>query len=230
MRYLGIDGCKAGWVVWLLNGGSPSFQIVTSLSDIADVLTQSRALIDIPIGFSDSAQPDRLCDKAARKFLAPKRGSSVFPVPCKEAAYAETYQQACQINMEQLGKKLSKQTWYILPKVREVDALLRQEPSVTLRESHPEVVFKALNKQPLSHSKKTIEGRAERLAILNRYCPEWISVLTDSIEQTKRSMAQPDDLIDAFALMFIASKWPQLSTLPETKAPLANEIVYWQAN
>jgi predicted RNase H-like nuclease len=132
--------------------------------------------------------------------------------------------------MEQLGKKISKQTWYILPKVREVDALLRQHRSVMLRESHPEVVFKALNKQSLSHSKKTIEGREERLAILNHYCPEWISVLTDAIEQTKRSMAQPDDLIDAFALMLIASKWPQLSTLPEMKAPLDNEIVYWQAN
>jgi len=230
MRYLGIDGCKAGWVVWQLNSGSPSFQIVTSLSDIADLLTQSRALIDIPIGFSDSTQPDRLCDQAARKFLAPKRGSSVFPVPCKEAAYAETYQQACQINMEQLGKKISKQTWYILPKVCEVDALLREHHSVMLRESHPEVVFKALNKQPLSHSKKTIEGREERLTILNYYCPEWISLLTDSIEQTKRSVAQPDDLIDAFALMLIASKWPQFRTLPEMKAPLDNEIVYWQAN
>ena len=104
MKYFGIDGCKSGWVVWSFNENILSMQLVPKLSSIEPELERGIALIDIPIGFSDARNPDRLCDKAARKFLSPKRGSSVFPVPSREAAYAEDYQQACSINLNTIGR------------------------------------------------------------------------------------------------------------------------------
>jgi len=234
MRAIGIDGCKAGWVIWQVSDGVPTCQIVPEIADAVPLIQQGTALIDIPIGFSDTASPDRACDKAARRFLSPKRGSSVFPVPCREAAYANTYQQACDINVARLGKKLSKQSWFILPKVKQVDQLLNQFPNLYLRESHPEVVFAALNnRQPLDYGKKSREGYQERLAIIQAITPlEWVRALEHQIESTLVKHASPDDLVDAFVLM-LAAKHPQhLSCLPEVpdkdSTGRVREIVYWQ--
>lgn len=79
MKYIGIDGCKAGWIAWIVSGNEPpEFKVVKTLDELLDDLTGATTLIDMPIGFSDSQTPDRLCDKAARRFLTSKRGSSVF--------------------------------------------------------------------------------------------------------------------------------------------------------
>lgn len=56
--------------------------------------------------------------------LGPGRGSSVFPVPCRQAVHSETYHEASKINKEVLGRGLSKQGWGIVPKIREVDAFV----------------------------------------------------------------------------------------------------------
>ncbi|WP_164684062.1 DUF429 domain-containing protein [Vibrio maerlii] len=232
MKYFGIDGCKTGWVVWSLEGDRPFMKLVHNLSNIESELEQGIAMIDIPIGFSDEKNPDRPCDKAARKFLSPKRGSSVFPVPCREAAYAEDYQQACLINLNTVGKKLSKQTWYILPKVREVDALLAKNTKIQLRESHPEVVFKALQGEHLAFSKKILDGQQERMEIIARYKPDWIPTLKAALESTKKSYAAADDLIDALALLLVAINSTQLTSLPgkheSIAADTSQEIIYWQ--
>ncbi|MGY3568922.1 DUF429 domain-containing protein [Vibrio paucivorans] len=230
MNGIGIDGCKAGWVVWYVKDGVPNCKIVPLLNDVLNVLESGTALIDIPIGFSDPKTPDRLCDKAARKFLSPTRSASVFPVPCREACYAETYEQACEINFSVLGKKISKQTWFILPKVREVESVLASNPSLTLRESHPEVVFAALNGAPLEFGKKTKEGQSERLALIRLLEPKWGVVLDSQLQQTPSKLANKDDVIDAFVLMLVAAEASALSTLPSSldtdPSGRVREIVY----
>ena len=232
MTHIGIDACKAGWVVWSWQHDEVELEVVAELSEITEQLRDAHTLIDIPVGFSDSETPDRLCDKAARKYLTRTRGASVFPVPCREAAYAESYPQACEINFELCGRKLSKQAWYILPKVREVDALLNLYPELYLRESHPEVVFATLNGAPLEHSKKSIEGQQQRLDLLARYLPKHIDKLKHQVATTKKSKVAPDDLIDAFALMLCALHSDQLSSFPESEdndpQGRTREIVYWQ--
>lgn len=233
VRYIGIDGCKAGWVIWSVEQGQPRCQIVTQLAQISDLLANSTALIDIPIGYSDENTPDRLCDKAARKFLSPKRSSSVFPVPSRQAAYASDYVEACEINFELVGRKLSKQTWFILPKVIEVETLLAETPSLKLRESHPEVVFAALQGSPLEQSKKTPQGQQDRLDIIHSIAPDWSEVLINQLSETKARQANRDDIIDAFVLMMIAAKAENLSTLPEQpdrdRKGRVREIVYWDS-
>lgn len=124
------------------------------------------ALIDIPIGLSDHSE--RVCDIEARQILKPKRHSSVFLTPVRAATYAESYEEACRINFAATGKKISKQAWNILPKVREIDAFTREFPGVALREAHPEVCFRALNsKTACSYNKKSSAGIGERLSILD---------------------------------------------------------------
>ncbi|MEL7292980.1 MAG: DUF429 domain-containing protein [Pseudomonadota bacterium] len=225
----GIDGCKAGWVMWTLVDDSPECHIVEQLVDALSLLRSAHSLIDIPIGFSDANTPDRLCDKAARQQLG-RRASSVFPVPCREAVYAPSYPDACEINQAVLGKKLSKQSWYILPKVKQVDALLTQYPELSLRESHPEVVFTELNGAPLVHNKKSAEGEQQRLAIIEKRAPQWMAILHQQLNTIPRKTASRDDIIDAFVLMLIAREWAHLSTLPINPDKDVNgrvrEIVY----
>ncbi|WP_333918861.1 DUF429 domain-containing protein [Vibrio crassostreae] len=238
MKYIGIDGCKAGWIAWIVSGNeTPEFKVVKTLEELVDDLTGSTTLIDMPIGFSDSLTPDRLCDKAARRFLTSKRGSSVFPVPCREAVYQTDYIAACSANVEQLDKKFSKQTWGIVPKIRELDELIESHPSLSIRESHPEVVFAALKGEPLTFSKRTQEGKEERLSIIQQLAPQWCEVVALAISNTKRKDVAIDDIYDAFILMLIVYHAPTLSCLPELsdiggKADKdqngrVREIVYW---
>lgn len=234
MKYVGIDGCKAGWAAWVVGNSKPQLVIWESLEELVSFLGHDGLwLIDMPIGFSTQDQPDRLCDKGARALLKHRR-SSVFTVPCRDAVYADSYEQASELNFAQLGKKFSKQTWGIVPKMRELDGLLAsvQPSDLRIRESHPEVVFAALAGRPLSFNKKTIEGREERLAIVKRYMPEWFDCLLLEMSVIPRKVAQLDDLIDAFILMFAATKWNELVTLPPVATSKENgrtrEIVYYQ--
>ncbi|EDK26652.1 hypothetical protein VSWAT3_09148 [Vibrionales bacterium SWAT-3] len=238
MKYIGIDGCKAGWIAWIVSDAqAPVFKVVKALDELASDLAGSTALIDMPIGFSDAQTPDRLCDKAARRFLTSKRGSSVFPVPCREAVYQADYIAACNANVQQLGKKFSKQTWGIVPKIRELDKLIDDHPHLSIRESHPEVVFAALKGEPLTFSKRTQEGKEERLSIIQQLAPQWCEGLALAISNTKRKDVAIDDIYDAFILMLIAYHAPTLACLPELfqiggKADKdqngrVREIVYW---
>ncbi|WP_299686585.1 DUF429 domain-containing protein [uncultured Vibrio sp.] len=238
MKYIGIDGCKLGWIAWIVcNNEIPRLKVVNTLDELVDDLTGATTLIDMPIGFSDSLTPDRLCDKAARRFLTSKRGSSVFPVPCREAVYQTGYIAACSANVEQLDKKFSKQTWGIVPKIRELDELIEAHPSLSIRESHPEVVFAALKGEPLTFSKRTKQGQEERLAIIQQLAPQWCEGVSLAISYTKRKDVAVDDIYDAFVLMLIAYNAPRLSTLPEPsyvageadtdQSGRVREIVYW---
>ncbi len=90
------------------------------------------------------------------------------------------------------GKALSKQTFGILPKIREVDELLQTRLGLreVVREVHPEVCFSELVGNP---HKASILGREERKRALMRPFPEW-----QVIENTGRDHGLPiEDILDA---------------------------------
>ena len=175
---IGIDGCTHGWFYVRLDGTETSFGVKSRLVDLLDAEPSSTMLIDIPIGLRDVRPPDgppeRLCDLEARGVLAPGRKSSVFPVPSRAAVYANSYEEACERNEVALGKRLSKQSWAIAPKIREVDSLLQARPEIRprLRETHPEICFWGIAGNPMRHPKKKREGFRERLEVLGRALPE----------------------------------------------------------
>jgi predicted RNase H-like nuclease len=77
----------------------------------------------MPIGLPERGP--RACDLEARRLLGPGRASSVFPAPIRPVLVATSYDDACQIRLQVEGKKLSRQAWVIVPKIREVDDMLR---------------------------------------------------------------------------------------------------------
>ena len=121
--------------------------------------------VDIPIGLSDDKS--RQADVRAREVLRPLRASSVFPAPVRAVLTATSYEEACALSFGACGKKISKQTYAILPKIREADGAMTPELQKRVVEVHPEVSFCSLNKmQPLAHSKKSPAGAQKRERLL----------------------------------------------------------------
>jgi predicted RNase H-like nuclease len=146
MRYVGIDGCRGGWfAVTMGDDGSWKTGLFDSLKDVLASFPGARhVLVDIPIGLPKNAP--RTCDREARRLLGPKRASSVFPVPCRKAVYARTYERACALNRRAIGVSISMQTKAICPKIAEADRLLQSSRHLVgmVRESHPELCLWAL--------------------------------------------------------------------------------------
>ncbi|MCR9129134.1 MAG: PfkB family carbohydrate kinase [Alphaproteobacteria bacterium] len=194
---LGVDGCPGGWIgVYAdMNGiEPPGCRVFADFQAVLDFGAQITA-VDMPIGFLDA--PDgtgmRACEREARALLGPRR-SSVFPSPLRPALYADSYEAANAANRAAGGKGLSKQSFNIMGKMAEIDALMSPDMEGFVFETHPETSFAALTGAPAAHAKKTRDGRAERLAVLTR------NGLPESLfhpHPYARKTAAPDDLIDA---------------------------------
>ena len=201
--FVGVDGCRAGWfAVTIDTDGHWKAQVLEDAKHLwAECRKASLILIDIPIGLRDSSPEERLCDKEAREVLGPKRGSSVFPAPSRLALEATSYAAASRLNDKHTGRKLSKQSYAITGKIREVDALLDDDRvGKRLREVHPEVCFAALNRcSPMQHSKKTKEGFAERLDVLEAVFPQTHAVVAYALSNWLRKEVARDDVLDATA-------------------------------
>ena len=231
MSTLGIDGCRFGWL-GVSNGASGlHWRVESSIHNLFRSLHCRRAFIDIPIGLSSTER--RGCDIAAREFLGRAFSSSIFPTPVRGVLSAKTYELANARHRRICGRGLSKQSFFILPKIREVDSLLRQDKQWQgrLREAHPEVAFKAVNGVDLCSKKKTAAGFKERLDLLSALDPTVPELVDEILSQTKRSQVLPDDVLDAIclAVMPLAGR---LKTLPKTpdvdSEGLPMEICYFE--
>ncbi len=222
---IGIDGCRSGWICsYTKDQIEYRFEIFPTIQDLWDILSNALKsinliLIDIPIGLRDNGSEPRLCDKAARRYLTRSRSSSIFPTPCRASLSAKSYVDANQIHRNMTGKGLSKQTWNITAKIKEVDSLLRRDPkaSKVFIESHPELCFAALsNRVPMKHYKKTKEGVNERLSIIESYSTNSKEILNNVSHQLSNENVSLDDILDAWILAISGSKGrANLRFLPE---------------
>jgi len=207
---LGVDGCRDGWViVEAKNQQIWNLEVFSTIQKLWDHYSDTLLiLIDIPIGLRDKGSLPRLCDMNARKYLTRKRSSSIFPSPCRLALNASNYKQANEINRSQTGKGLSKQTWNITKKIKEVDKLLRENKKAQeiFIESHPEACFAALNDSPLHYYKKTSEGINERLSILKNYYKNIKSHVSKVMGLYSNRVLEMDDILDAWILAVSASR------------------------
>lgn len=213
----GIDGCPAGW---LLARTTVHASVVTTFvfGNFVELLDANPDLavlaVDIPIGLT--AEGPRQTDLAARALLGP-RASSVFPAPVRAALDAVSYQDASDRSFSAHGKRLSKQTFAILPKIREVDHALRTRlrDAERIREIHPEVSFCVLNDdQPMVHPKRTGLGFTERLKLVESLFPGAFEL---SRRTHARSVAADDDILDALAALWTAGRLQarQARSIPE---------------
>lgn len=191
MHVTGIDAAKAGWVAVSIEEGQFSYQIVERLKQLklSDML-----YIDMPIGLETAAR--RTVDQLLRTELKPGRTSSVFNAPLITALDAHDYATANEQSKQIAGLGLSKQAWYLLPKIREARSYYR----TGMYEAHPEVCFARLTGRPARHNKKTVDGINERVNLLQQYdCPAFW-------EQRIPGIAT-DDWIDA-CLLAVAATCP----------------------
>jgi predicted RNase H-like nuclease len=217
MPVMVVDGCRAGWVAVTIDedGGWACALHPSMVSLWSAAVGVGRVWVDMPIGLPERGK--RQADFAARQVLG-KRRSSVFGVPSRAAAYAPDYAAANRLNRETAGVGLSVQAWNITGKICELDSLLRFDPSIgqVMAESHPEVVFWALNgRQPMAHPKKTPDGNAERLAVLARHYPPAAEVLADAAQHIPRKQAALDDVVDALCLA-VGARAGGVASLPPT--------------
>lgn len=218
MDFVGVDGCKAGWLAIALTPEGPASHLVAaSVGEVAARYPHALILADVPIGLRDSGPSERLCDVEARSVLGP-RASSVFPAPCRPALYKEENEAASAENRRLTGRRLSKQSWAITPKIRQVEEYLRDHSreGPVVREIHPEVCFWGLAGRPMEHAKAQDEGFNERLEVLSCHHPEARALNEQLTRRYSTAMLSRDDVLDALAgavTAFLGAE--RLQTLPE---------------
>lgn len=209
MNSVGVDGCRFGWIAVSKLEGNLSYRLSPNIAELLDAFSDAESIfIDIPIGLPWRATPIRPCDALARDHLRVRR-SSVFPVPCRAAVFARSVERARALNIAELGRSLSQQTWDICPKIAEVDTLLTsQRPRhPELREIHPEICFWGLaGGSPMKYNKKQREGVAERIALLRRFERHTERLLGDLLDAELRRDVGADDLLDALVAYVTASR------------------------
>ena len=203
----GVDGCKAGWVVIFknLDSGSISWRLYSTVRELVYSEPIPKIIaIDIPIGLPEYGP--RVCDLEARQLLGPGRASSVFPAPIRPVLIASSYDEACQIRFHVEGKRMSHQSWAIMPKIKHVDEMLRQDPELQtrIREVHPELSFYFLaGRRRLQYGKKRKFGRDERRNLLAPIYGRWIEA---ALSERKQLASKEDDILDAFAALWTAER------------------------
>lgn len=232
-RIAGADGCSAGWI-WLtldLATGELDHQCVGSARELLALTPQADILaIDVPIGLPDAGP--RECDLAARRLLGRGRAASVFTAPIRAVLEAQSWEEACRIREQVEGKRMSRQAWNIVPRIREVDALLRarRTPTLHVREVHPEVSFAVWQGAPLVASKKSPAGLRLRRALVDGYFGR--AAYAEVRADYPVSRVASDDILDAFAALWTAERIARglarsLPAMPpEDRAGLPMAIVY----
>jgi predicted RNase H-like nuclease len=201
----GVDGCAAGWFVVLREreSGCLKFALVELFADILMLPERPATIaVDMPIGLLDRAVPGgRSCDPQARKLLGPLRASSVFTPPVRPALWGRTYFEACAINAasSEHGLRLSRQSFGLFPKLRQVDKQMTPDLQSRVFEIHPEVCFAELNGgDVIPKPKRTQEGVEHRKRVLRE------AAFTPDIALQRG--VETDDVLDACAACWTATR------------------------
>jgi len=224
----GVDWAGHGWLVASAKDEAPpQVEFHPTIFEVWNRLpADGRMAIDIPIGLSTNVR--RPCDQEAKAILG-ARGNSVFYTPTRDAVYASNIVEAKEKQAE-LDYTIQNQAWAIVPRIREVDKLLRILESeiapCQVIETHPEVVFAALNGgEPVGTIKKEGRGKMDRLELLRPHLRDvamGFRKATSKFEGPSYAskFAKPDDIVDAFAALVVAKEGgDQPPRLPQTTSP-----------
>jgi predicted RNase H-like nuclease len=191
LRICGIDGCLNGWVV----ASSTSVDVIRTFDEIVDNFDVIG--IDMPIGLPRS--PARRADAQARAFLR-TRSSTIFPTPPRDIV--ETcfdYTTANAQHRARHGKGLTRQSFNLFPKIREVDRAARaiRHGPPTLVEIHPDCAFARMAGRPLP-AKRSARGRDDRVRLVEQ-CFGAVPIAARG--------AQEHDVLDAWAVLWSARRY-----------------------
>jgi predicted RNase H-like nuclease len=224
---IGIDGCKSGWFsVWENQDKSIHSSVFSNLNELKNFFKNESQLIvgiDMPVVLSEVIP--RQADQLARKLLS-KKASSVFTAPTPEMLDQPNYEKASLVSKKHFGKSMSLQSWYLFPKIKDVQTMIHHE-DMQIYEIHPELSFRAMNnEQVILESKKSPEGFAIRNSLLSMHFENFI------FEEIRRQYARKDvmdnDILDALAVLWSAKRIQsnQASFLPKAPEKPNMQIVY----
>lgn len=212
MKAVGVDGCPDGWLA--VEFREDEFQTAEQYDDVEELWNDHDdadvVLIDVPIGLREDDATPRPCDAAARDRLGSPRSRSVFPTPVRAVLDEDSYEDAKETQEDNTDGSLGAQTWGISDKIGELDEFVRNHRSEvegTIRESHPEVCFWALNEKEATEYSKTgapVAAFWERVDILEQVDDDILADLRDAGTDLDCE-ATPDDLVDAFVLAVTGS-------------------------
>jgi len=202
----GVDGCRAGWVVVVATpqaeGPLVSVTVEATITGVVERVRRNELAvmaIDMPLGLAASGP--RACDTTARRRLGARR-STVFPTPPRPLLHSPSHAEAVTRGRALDGRGISIQAFNLLPRMAELDAAVDPSMSDRIVEAHPESGFATMAGAPLRSSKKTVDGRAERLALLEGALSRDLSLLS-----ARRAGAAIDDVLDAAANAWTARRW-----------------------
>ena len=205
----GLDGCPGGWLyVREVENGQLVAGIAGDLSAVLEAIPDDTIVAtDIPIGLTETG--GRACDAAARDLLGWPRRASVFSAPARGVLGIGTYREACDAHRAIDGRGMSRQSFAIMAKIAEVDAVLTTGTAALrerVAEIHPEVSFSLWNGgTAMVHAKKTAAGRAERRRLVDTVWPRAVPRLEIQLGATGRRYGV-DDLYDALAALWTARR------------------------
>lgn len=207
----GVDGCPAGWIAVTIAAEGPLAPSVTITRDFADLTTGAEKIaVDMPIGLPDRAGPGGRGPESLVRPLLGERQSSVFSVPSRVAVEAEDYRECCRLALETSDppRKVSKQAFFLFPKIREIDRLLRAEPALIDRvhEVHPEVAFWRLNGETAVPEPKKVKSRPHPPGLAVRRALLVAAGFPESLLLSPPRGAGPDDLLDAAVNALVARR------------------------
>jgi predicted RNase H-like nuclease len=206
----GVDGCRIGWVAvfWNPRSGKVRIRILPRFADFASAPEKPDVIaVDMPIGLPRHIGPEGRGPEQAVRPLLGRRKPSVFSVPSRAAVYTPgDYWEVCRIAAltSNPSKRISKQLFMIIPRIREVDMALRANPVLAAKvfEVHPEVAFWRLNRdRALEEPKKVKSGLVRRRRLL--FGAGFAKTI---LEAAPPRGARPDDVLDAIACAVIARR------------------------
>jgi len=233
--YVGVDWSGGSWLAVAFDG--PEFDHAAVFEEVGELWARYEddaqlVLIDVAIGLIEEGDDARECDLLAREVLGP-RSVNVFTPPVREATRKRRYPAAKRVHERKTDAELSKQAFAISDSIAAVDDLLRNVPEAkaAIRESHPEVCFRAFAGEPLQHSKKTAGGYAERMRTLASFDTDAPPIVQAVAGATGGEDVAVDDVLDAVTLAYTARPGPgtlgSLPSDPPTDAKgLPMEMVY----
>lgn len=206
----GADGYRDGWAVVLHQPATGAIRRRT-VEDVDALLALPEAPavlgIDMVIGLPDRAEPGgRSCDRAARQVLGHPRGTSVFSPPAYPALQADTYDEAQRRNRATGpdAPGLTKQAFYLMPKMRALADRMTPARQARVREVHPELAFYAMNDDtPVEASKHAAAGRAARMDLLAAH---GVPDIEATVSERSGGALGADDLLDAHAACWTARR------------------------
>ncbi len=212
--YVGADWADGLWVLVAIQDDTVRIHTEPAILNAwQEYDSETIFLIDMPIGLPEEGS--RACDDEASNYLEP-RDNTVFIVPTRDAVYAPDYESAKEKNRAAQSNKLGSQSWWLVPRIKEVDIFLEEYPTAKERmyESHPEVCFAKITDDAPLPKKDTKAGFDTRLELLEQMESEATEKIVEFAKERANEgewhhriqSGRIDDVLDAAVLALTGEK------------------------